>query len=95
LIGPQDLTAPLLVVVDPRSNVIPSSSVLPFHEAAGSQVKKVLQYEGDIGVNQQHVGVLVGANGHARIWPAIFDWLQGDAATTDESPGEHEEAGSE
>jgi polyhydroxyalkanoate synthase len=94
-IGPQDLTAPLLVVVDPRSNVIPSSSVLPFHEAAGSQVKKVLHYEGDIGVNLQHVGVLVGANGHARIWPAIFDWLKGDAATTDESPDEQEEAGSE
>jgi hypothetical protein len=32
-------------------------------------------YGPDIGVNLQHVGVLVGASAHARIWPAIFRWL--------------------
>jgi polyhydroxyalkanoate synthase len=79
VIGPQDLRAPLLNVVDPRSAVIPSSSVLPFHDAAASEVKRVLHYEGDVGVNLQHVGVLVGTNGHTRIWPAIFDWLKHDA----------------
>lgn len=75
-IGPRHLLAPLLNVIDPRSDVIPPSSVLPFHEAAASQVKRVLQYDGDIGVNIQHVGVLVGTNAHARIWPAIFEWLE-------------------
>jgi polyhydroxyalkanoate synthase len=78
-VGPQDLTAPLLNVVDPRSNVIPTSSVLPFHEAAASEVKRVLHYEGDIGVCLQHVGVLVGRSAHEKIWPAIFDWLQAEA----------------
>jgi len=77
-IGPRDLLAPLLNVIDPRSTVIPPSSVLPFHELAASQAKRLLQYDGDIGVNLQHVGVLVGANAHARIWPAIFEWLENE-----------------
>ncbi|MBW8896540.1 MAG: hypothetical protein JF619_00125, partial [Massilia sp.] len=39
--------------------------------------KRVLHYEGDVGVNLQHVGVLVGRSAHERIWPQIFDWLDG------------------
>ena len=49
--------------------------MLPFHEAAGSERKQVLEYQGDVGVNLQHVGVLVGRSAHAAIWPAIFEWL--------------------
>jgi polyhydroxyalkanoate synthase len=74
-VGPQALSTPLLCVIDPRSKLIPPAAVLPFHEAASSKRKQVLHYEGDVGVNLQHVGVLVGRNAHARIWPAIFDWL--------------------
>lgn len=75
-IGPSAVRAPLLTVIDPRSSVIPPQSTLPFHEAAASPTKKVLEYRGDIGVGIQHVGVLVGANGHEKIWPAIFGWLE-------------------
>ncbi len=78
-VGPQDLRAPLLCAVDPRSDVIPPHSVLPFHEAAGSIRKKVLHYQGDVGVNLQHVGVLVGESAHKSIWPSIFDWLDGNS----------------
>jgi polyhydroxyalkanoate synthase len=74
-IGPGDLRAPLLTVVDPRSGVIPMHSVLPFYEATASKDKLMLHYDGDIGVNLQHVGVLVGKNAHQKIWPAVFDWL--------------------
>lgn len=74
-IGPRDVKAPLLNVIDPRSTVIPPQSILPFHEAAASRSKQLLQYEGDIGVGIQHVGVLVGSNAHAVLWPAAFDWL--------------------
>jgi polyhydroxyalkanoate synthase len=70
------LRAPLLNVLDPRSTVIPPGAILPFHDSAASPAKRVLHYEGDIGVNLQHVGVLVGASAHARIWPAIFEWLE-------------------
>ena len=74
-IGPQSLTTPLVSVYDPRSKVIPPAAVVPFHDAAASPRKLLLRYEGDVGVNLQHVGVLVGRNAHAQIWPAIFDWL--------------------
>lgn len=76
-IGPQAVTAPLVSVADPRSKVIPLAAMQPFHDAASSARKLMLHYEGDIGVNLQHVGVLVGRSAHARIWPAIFDWLGG------------------
>ncbi len=76
-VGPRDLRTPLLSVVDPRSRLIPPAAMLPFHEAAASADKQVLYYEGDVGVNLQHVGVLVGRSAHARIWPAVLDWLAG------------------
>ncbi|HJW54164.1 MAG TPA: alpha/beta fold hydrolase [Burkholderiaceae bacterium] len=75
LIGPGALHVPLLNVIDPHSTIIPPRSVLPFHEAAASAVKKVLTYEGDFGIGIQHVGVLVGTNAHHFLWPAIFNWL--------------------
>ncbi len=74
-IGPHDLRAPLVSVLDPRSKLIPEAALRPFHEAAASDRKCLLHYEGDVGVNLQHVGVLVGTSAHARIWPAIFRWL--------------------
>ncbi len=74
-VGPADLRAPLASVMDPRSKVIPPQAVVPFHEAAGAADKLLLRYGGDVGVNLQHVGVLVGRNAHATLWPAIFDWL--------------------
>jgi polyhydroxyalkanoate synthase len=74
-VGPHALRTPLVSVYDPRSKVIPPQAVLPFHEAAASTSKLLLKYEGDVGVNLQHVGVLVGRSAHARIWPTIFDWL--------------------
>jgi polyhydroxyalkanoate synthase len=74
-VGPRDLDVPLLNVIDPRSKVIPPQSIIPFHEAAAGSSKKLLEYRGDVGVAIQHVGVLVGANAHAALWPEIFDWL--------------------
>jgi len=75
-IGPRDLRAPLASVVDPRSKVIPLQAVVPFNQAAASTDKLVLNYDGDVGVNLQHVGVLVGRNAHATLWPALFEWVE-------------------
>jgi len=74
-VGPRDLAVPLLNVINPNSTVIAPQSILPFHQAAASASKKLLSYGGDVGVSIQHVGVLAGANAHARMWPAIFEWL--------------------
>ena len=74
-IGPARLTAPLTVVVDPRSGVIPPASVVPVYEAAASADKLLLHYGGDVGVALQHVGVLVGRSAHRDLWPRILDRL--------------------
>jgi polyhydroxyalkanoate synthase subunit PhaC len=73
-VGPATLTTPLLNVVNPRSRVIPPESILPFHEAAASPRKQVLQYHGDVGVAVQHVGALVGRSAHQQLWPAVLRW---------------------
>lgn len=88
-VGPRAMTTPLVSVFDPRSKVIPPQSVVPFHEAAASSDKLLLEYSGDIGVNLQHVGVLVGRNAHARIWPAIFNWLEAQHVPAPAAAGMH------
>ncbi len=75
-VGPETVECPLLLVVNPGSRVIPPRSVVPFHEAAASRRKTLVQYRGDQGVALQHVGVLVGSNAHARVWPQIVRWLR-------------------
>lgn len=75
LAAPSAVIAPLLCVVDPRCRVVPPAAMLPFLEAAGSSDKTLLHYDGDVGVSLQHVGLLVGAAAHARLWPQITRWV--------------------
>ncbi|MCX7892689.1 MAG: alpha/beta fold hydrolase [Burkholderiales bacterium] len=77
--APRNVTAPLLCVVDPRCRVVPPEAVLPFVAAAASADKRVLHYGGDVGVSLQHVGMLVGASAHARLWPEILRWIAAHA----------------
>lgn len=91
-IAPGDLRAPLAAVVDMRSKVIPPQAVLPFVEAAASARKQVFEYRGDVGVNLQHVGVLVGRSAHAAVWPAIFDWLEAPPLAA-QVPADHDDRG--
>ena len=72
---PASVEAPLLSVVDEGSEVVPPSAVLPFHDAVRSAERRVLWYQGDLGVALQHVGVLVGRRAHRHLWPEIFHWL--------------------
>lgn len=74
--APAAVNAPLLSVADEGSDVVPPSSILPFHDAAGSTDKRVLWYKGDLGVALQHVGVLVGKRAHRYVWPEIIQWLR-------------------
>lgn len=73
--APAAVTVPLLSVIDAESDVVPLSAMLPFHEAAGSTDKRVLLYEGDVGVALQHVGILVGKKAHRQVWPEIVRWF--------------------
>ena len=78
VVGPAALTMPLTTVFAPHSAVIPPSSVVPVHDAAGADDRLLLEYRGDVGVALQHVGVLVGRSAHRDLWPQILDRL--DAA---------------
>ncbi|MGZ3236942.1 MAG: alpha/beta fold hydrolase [Burkholderiaceae bacterium] len=74
-ISPQDVVAPLLVVADRACPIVPVSAILPFFNAVGSTEKRLLWYEGDIGVAVRHVGALVGKSAHAVLWPEIINWV--------------------
>lgn len=78
---PGKITAPLLSVLARSSPIVPCESVLAFHRAAASQEKRILVYDGDFGVALQHVGALVGDNAHRQVWPRVFQWLDGIAAS--------------
>jgi polyhydroxyalkanoate synthase len=73
--APASVTSPLACVVDARCAIAPPQAVLPFHAAAGAAEKRLLWYEGDVGVSLQHVGMLVGRNAHERLWPELADWM--------------------
>ncbi|HVK56109.1 MAG TPA: alpha/beta hydrolase [Burkholderiales bacterium] len=74
-VKPEEITFPLTVVMNPRGQVIPPQSMLPFYEAVASDEKQLITYEGDVGVGLQHLGALIGRNAHRDIWPRIFSWV--------------------
>jgi polyhydroxyalkanoate synthase subunit PhaC len=74
--APRNLTMPVLAVVDPESDVVPPSSVMPFLDALPHRNWTLLHYEADTGVALRHVGVLVGRNAHSILWPKILAWIR-------------------
>jgi polyhydroxyalkanoate synthase len=74
--GPSGLGLPTFAVVNPRDEIAPPASVLPFIEAMPGQDVRVLQYPGEIGVGMQHLGILVGRQAYARVWPQVISWLK-------------------
>jgi polyhydroxyalkanoate synthase subunit PhaC len=73
--GPSRLPVPTLVVVNSRDEIAPPESVLPFLKAMPGQDVRVLEYPGEVGVGLQHLGILVGRQAYARVWPEIISWL--------------------
>jgi polyhydroxyalkanoate synthase len=73
--APSRLRLPTLAVVNPRDEIAPPASVLPFIEAIRGEDVRVLGYPGEVGVGLQHLGILVGQQAYARVWPEIISWL--------------------
>jgi polyhydroxyalkanoate synthase len=73
--APSRLRFPTLAVVNPRDEIAPPASVLAFIKAMPGQHVRVLEYPGEIGVGLQHLGILVGQQAYARVWPEIISWL--------------------
>lgn len=74
LIGPSRLSVPTLAVVNMADEVAPLASVEPFTDGMPTPVR-IIEYPGEIGVGLQHLGILVGREAHAKVWPEIISWL--------------------
>jgi poly[(R)-3-hydroxyalkanoate] polymerase subunit PhaC len=74
------LETPLVVVADRRCAIVPPPATIPLIERSAARDKRLLWYEGDVGVALQHVGVLIGAQAQARVWPEILAWMHRVAA---------------
>jgi polyhydroxyalkanoate synthase subunit PhaC len=72
----RNVTAPVLAVVDPDSDLVPPSSVVPFLDELPHGNWTLLHYGGDTGVALRHVGILVGRNAHRILCPEILDWIR-------------------
>jgi polyhydroxyalkanoate synthase len=74
-LGPSCLDLPTLTVVNTSDEVAPLASIEPLLEAMPTRDVAVIKYAGETGVALQHLGILVGREAHARIWPDILAWL--------------------
>ena len=77
VIGPADLTSPTLAVASTADSVAPPDSVRPIGAALGSERFRVMEHPGETGVGLQHLGILVGRQAHAKVWPKITEWIRG------------------
>jgi poly[(R)-3-hydroxyalkanoate] polymerase subunit PhaC len=75
LVGPSSLSVATLAVINIADDVAPSISVRPFADAMAEKAR-IIEYSGERGVCLQHLGILVGRNAQAHIWPRILSWLK-------------------
>jgi polyhydroxyalkanoate synthase len=74
-VGPFSLAVPTLAVVNRIDEIAPLASVEPFINAMPTRDVRIIEYAGDIGACLQHLGILVGRQAHAQVWPEIIAWL--------------------
>ncbi len=68
------LRCPVIAVINLVGRIVPPSSVLVGLEAVPNLAVEILEYRGDCGSMLQHLGPLVAALAHERLWPRILDW---------------------
>jgi polyhydroxyalkanoate synthase subunit PhaC len=90
-IGASNLSGPILAVVNTADAVAPLASLSPIRDVLGLARFQVVEYPGEAGVCLQHLGILVGQEAFARIWPEIVSWIyaQQSDAETQSSVGRH------
>lgn len=76
LVGPSSLSVPALAIVTTADEVAPLASVKPFIDATPATGVRIIQYPGEVGVGLQHLGILVGRQARAHVWPEIVSWIK-------------------
>ena len=71
LVGPQSVSVPTLAVVNTADDVAPLDAVKPFIDAMPTSDARIIEYPGEIGVCLQNLGILIGREAHAQMWPDI------------------------
>jgi poly[(R)-3-hydroxyalkanoate] polymerase subunit PhaC len=75
-VGPDHLSAPTLAIVNRADVVSPVHSVMALAEALGPKKFRIIEYPGERGVCLQHLGILVGRQARAQVWPQIIEWIE-------------------
>ncbi|HEY4774696.1 MAG TPA: alpha/beta fold hydrolase [Xanthobacteraceae bacterium] len=76
-VGPATLTVPTLAVANMRDEIAPLASMKPLIDAMPIEDVGIMEYPGETGVCLQHLGILVGRQAHAQVWPQIIAWING------------------
>jgi polyhydroxyalkanoate synthase len=76
LVGPSSLSVPALAIVTMADEVAPLASVKPCIDAMPATGVRIIQYPGEVGVGLQHLGILVGRQARAHVWPEIISWIK-------------------
>jgi polyhydroxyalkanoate synthase len=74
-VGPHGLSTPTLVVINTADQIASFASLIPFTEKMTTKTQ-IIQYPGEVGVCLQHLGILVGRQAQATIWPDILSWIK-------------------
>ena len=53
----------------------PLAAIKPFLDAMPTKDVRIIEYPGETGVCLQHLGILIGREAHAQVWPEIISWL--------------------
>jgi polyhydroxyalkanoate synthase len=73
-VGPSGLSVPTLAVVNTADDVAPPNLLKSFAKRAKNV--HILEHPGERGVCLQHLGILVGRDAQAHVWPEILSWLK-------------------
>jgi polyhydroxyalkanoate synthase len=84
---PSCLRAPVLAVVNTADEIAPLASVRSFLDAVRGPDVSVLDYPGEIGVGLQHLGILIGRQAFARVWPRIIACIRDRSAHSERRVG--------
>jgi polyhydroxyalkanoate synthase len=75
-VGPSSLSTPTLAIVNVIDEVAPLASVKPVIDAMPTKDTRIIEYPGEPGVCLQHLGILVGRQARAAVWPEIISWTK-------------------
>ncbi len=75
-VGPHELSTPVLMVTNTADQIASLASLVPFTEKMTTKTQ-IIQYPGEVGVCLQHLGILVGRQAQANVWPDILSWMEG------------------